>query len=149
MKGTFMSKCPNCGNELNNDEKFCPKCGYFLDKHEDTNKQNCCPFCGKEIKGNESYCPHCGANLKDAGYTNPATKQDTNNNSNKIQTPNNDSNKSLKGELTGIFITIFIGIIGLILCLCLGDEKCKKAAIITFVIRAALYFLIRLTFLLN
>ena len=51
-----------------------------------------------------------------------------------------DSKKPLKGVASGILLTLFLPIIGLILCLILGDKWCKKSAIITFfVIIKAIY----------
>ncbi|MBO6134918.1 MAG: zinc ribbon domain-containing protein, partial [Lachnospiraceae bacterium] len=30
--------CPKCGNEMNNDEKFCSKCGYKLVEEKEQNE---------------------------------------------------------------------------------------------------------------
>ena len=51
-----------------------------------------------------------------------------------------DSKKPLKGVASGILLTLFLPIIGFILCLILGDKWCKKSATITFfVIIKAIY----------
>ena len=51
-----------------------------------------------------------------------------------------DSKKPLKGVASGILLTLFLPIIGFILCLILGDKWSKKSAIITFfVIIKAIY----------
>ena len=48
-----MIICPNCGNENENDSKFCDNCG---------TKLFCvCTSCGKELTVKSKFCPDCGA----------------------------------------------------------------------------------------
>jgi hypothetical protein len=47
---------------------------------------------------------------------------------------NTEEQKSLKGGGVGFVLAFFFGLIGLVLCLLLGDEKCRKTAIKTFII---------------
>lgn len=44
--------CPNCGNLLEQDARFCTECGFSLKK--------VCSNCGKEIVNNMKFCPACG-----------------------------------------------------------------------------------------
>ncbi len=44
------------------------------------------------------------------------------------------SDKTLKGKFLGFILTFFLGLIGLVLALCLGDEDCKKVAAKTFIV---------------
>lgn len=53
--------CPECGKELNGNEKFCNYCGKNLDK-----KINFCNNCGKKLIGNEKFCDSCGKNLNES-----------------------------------------------------------------------------------
>lgn len=48
-----------CGNPLEPDTKFCPKCGKLVEQDMIT-----CT-CGKQVKGDMAFCPNCGKNLKE------------------------------------------------------------------------------------
>ena len=66
-----------------------------------------CQNCGNVIYDNTMICPNCGASQY-----------------NEVHMQSNNTNQaSLRGNLIGFILTFFIGIIGLILCLILGDEK--------------------------
>lgn len=52
------SKCPNCGNEIDKDEKICSNCGYDL---KDMHKKIC--SCGKVNQPEDIYCRNCGNKL--------------------------------------------------------------------------------------
>lgn len=54
-----MIKCKNCGNECQNNDAFCSKCGAKLE-HE---KKYRCPHCGQVNVGQIEYCPNCGNKL--------------------------------------------------------------------------------------
>ncbi len=77
-----------------------------------------CSYCGKEILDGAVYCPHCGSHL----YA-----------SNSVQEPQKNES-SFKGGVVGFVLTFFFGLLGFILCLLLGDEKCKKSATTTFIV---------------
>lgn len=51
-----MTTCKNCGAELAENVKFCPKCGT---KNE---PKHFCSSCGAELQPNAKFCPKCGAN---------------------------------------------------------------------------------------
>jgi len=48
-------KCLHCGNELNDDDIYCPKCG--------TKNSHVCPKCGAEVDAGDAYCEKCGTSL--------------------------------------------------------------------------------------
>lgn len=51
-------KCSECGEEINNNAKFCPKCGAnFEDENE-------CPKCNYINKDGAKFCEKCGTKLK-------------------------------------------------------------------------------------
>ena len=54
-------KCRNCGDELNEGEKFCPNCGVEAGPIK-------CPKCGAELNGEEKFCSKCGHDLEDTLY---------------------------------------------------------------------------------
>jgi len=52
------TKCPNCGTEYNETDKFCPRCGKRVSKEPIV-----CPDCGKANDSNTAYCVNCGKKL--------------------------------------------------------------------------------------
>lgn len=57
-KGTVnMTKCQNCGNEVNQNEEFCTVCGKSL------KSVKVCPKCKTENKQNAKHCSKCGEDL--------------------------------------------------------------------------------------
>jgi len=44
--------CPNCGNPVSPDAKFCPECGQAL--------KDACANCGAELAPGAKFCPECG-----------------------------------------------------------------------------------------
>lgn len=53
-KGTLnVRKCDKCGQKLNDDAKFCSKCGKSVESKKCTN-------CGKEMNGDSQFCEYCG-----------------------------------------------------------------------------------------
>ena len=83
-----------------------------------------CKNCGTEVDDNKRYCPKCGMDLQDSG------KQSQ-------QPADEDANKSIKGGALGFVLAFFLGLIGLIIVLVIGDKKAKKAALITFFVSLA------------
>jgi len=52
--GPQETKCPDCGNSISKDAKFCPLCGHqqlVLDQ---------CVSCGKNLPPSARFCPRCG-----------------------------------------------------------------------------------------
>lgn len=54
MKTTYV--CPDCGQEVDNSQNFCPNCGCPLSWVD-------CPACGQEIKNGQNFCPNCGCSI--------------------------------------------------------------------------------------
>jgi len=70
--------CPECGEEVEDDDDNCSFCGATLrkieeieDKSEDEDakemfvKDNICPECGEDVDEDEDLCSYCGARLTD------------------------------------------------------------------------------------
>lgn len=55
FSGKNTKKCPNCGNEIPSNSKFCNNCGAKLNK--------VCPSCGSENESDANYCFKCGQKL--------------------------------------------------------------------------------------
>ncbi|MBR1925477.1 MAG: zinc ribbon domain-containing protein [Clostridia bacterium] len=51
-----MQKCPKCGSQIKEDEKFCGICGYHFEKPK-------CPNCGEEVDQDKKYCTNCGEKM--------------------------------------------------------------------------------------
>lgn len=51
-----MAYCSNCGTEISDGAKFCPKCGAELNERV----TKICRNCGNECKGTEKFCSVCG-----------------------------------------------------------------------------------------
>ena len=89
-----------------------------------------CINCGKEI-GNDNFCSFCGTRANSSYDTNRTISSEND------SYTGSQNDKPLKGGLVGFALTLCtdlfgFGIVGLILCLCLGDSSCKKASVITF-----------------
>ncbi len=57
----------------------------------------------------------------------------------KVANSNTQNDKPIKGKGLGFVLSFFLGIIGFLLALFLGDEDCKKTAIKTFVVCIIIY----------
>lgn len=53
--------CPQCGNSLKDNVKFCSKCGYKMSQKD--NEQKICPHCGSTSKISVKFCNKCGFNF--------------------------------------------------------------------------------------
>ena len=53
--------CPNCGAPVDEEDVFCGKCGFRLKIEEEV---YVCPECGKEVAEDDLFCPHCGASFQ-------------------------------------------------------------------------------------
>ena len=62
-----MSKCPKCGNDVKEGQKFCMKCGTPLNiqpqKNVSEESSVACPKCGNPIKPGQKFCMKCGTPL--------------------------------------------------------------------------------------
>lgn len=57
-----LVNCKNCGAEVSDKAKVCPKCGKNIKR--DSVPTLTCPECGKEIEASEITCSNCGYKLK-------------------------------------------------------------------------------------
>lgn len=73
-RGMYMAFCNNCGNELSNNEKFCPYCGKPIENKATDNKKQTreermqrikCPNCGDLIDAFAIRCPSCDFELRE------------------------------------------------------------------------------------
>lgn len=94
-----------------------------------------CRECGNQLIDLAAICPKCGAAQPDVTLqTN--TIQQQNEQVNKQASSKNSA--AIQGKGFGFLLTFFAGLIGLIICLALGDDDCKKASLITFVVSIVL-----------
>ena len=95
----MAKKCPN-GHEVNDNLKFCPKCGAEL--IESGNRF--CKKCGTERKGTEKFCSKCGTPFDGFSMTQPTSQS----------TPSYDEGET-STDYKKIIIPIVIGLIVLAL----------------------------------
>ena len=80
--------CSECGEEMDDDNKFCPKCGFEVHEFDSTSKSNLCQKCGSKLDEDSTFCSNCGENVKNTINTkSQKSKNNTkvlNNNINKI-----------------------------------------------------------------
>ncbi len=76
-----------------------------------------CNHCGKELTDAAEYCTGCGCRV-----ASPPKNQGT---------PND---KPIKGKGLGFVLSFFLGLLGFLLAVFLGDEECKQTATKTFII---------------
>lgn len=57
-KAQDAKECPNCQAQLKGENKFCPVCGYSLEKTKIK-----CPNCNKLVLKSDTFCKHCGTKL--------------------------------------------------------------------------------------
>jgi RNA polymerase subunit RPABC4/transcription elongation factor Spt4 len=60
--------CPQCGNAVQIEFNFCPRCNYKLSPS--------CPQCERMVGAGDVYCPYCGTSLRNhpASLSNPPTR---------------------------------------------------------------------------
>ena len=59
-------KCPNCGANIDENTKFCGKCGNDVSSiqiQETPKSENKCPNCGADIAENTKFCGKCGSDV--------------------------------------------------------------------------------------
>lgn len=115
-------KCPHCGTSLREGDRFCPICGAAVEAPKAEPSGARCPHCGAQVPDLNHPCPYCGYNTASV------------NSQNGYQAKKTEEDKPIKGTALGVILALFTGVIGLILCITLGDEQAKKAGILTFVI---------------
>lgn len=54
-------KCTSCGAMVNEDAKFCSKCGYTFEKKEENSQKVFCSECGAELNPDMQFCTECGS----------------------------------------------------------------------------------------
>ena len=55
IRKPFVQYCPQCGEAVSRDFRFCPKCNFSL--------APTCPSCGHAIERGYSFCPYCGKSV--------------------------------------------------------------------------------------
>lgn len=55
--------CSNCGVMVNEDARFCGKCGQSFAGDEESYKKAFCSECGSEMNSDMSFCPECGTSV--------------------------------------------------------------------------------------
>lgn len=68
LRQPLRNTCPQCGNAVQVDFSFCPRCSHKLSPS--------CPQCQRVISAGDTYCPYCGISLRDqvAPVSSPPTK---------------------------------------------------------------------------
>ena len=106
-----MKKCRYCGQQFDENIKFCPNCGQELEddvievtKDNSQYEQiNYCRFCGEKLNPNASFCPRCGNSVNDQI-----------NNNNTYQYQNVQQERDAPSVGFGI-LSFFFPIVGLVL----------------------------------
>ncbi|MBV9341873.1 MAG: zinc ribbon domain-containing protein, partial [Acidobacteria bacterium] len=59
LRQPLQSACPQCGNAVQVEYHFCPRCNYKLGPS--------CARCQRVVAVNDIYCPYCGNSLGNEG----------------------------------------------------------------------------------
>jgi RNA polymerase subunit RPABC4/transcription elongation factor Spt4 len=66
-----MKQCPECGTQVADDTKFCPKCGCPIPSEPEEKENNSqyinCPKCGVQVPSDANFCPNCGYKFNQKG----------------------------------------------------------------------------------
>jgi len=59
-------RCPECGSELGQGDKFCFNCGAPIKETPEAKKSDSsiCPYCGEPISEDDKFCGSCGHELQ-------------------------------------------------------------------------------------
>lgn len=60
--------CNNCGNQINEGDKFCTQCGTPVPQ------ERLCPSCQTKLADNANFCPQCGTKVSDAPQAAPVNQ---------------------------------------------------------------------------
>lgn len=112
-------QCPNCGNELKNESKFCKYCGnpVIQDKvkkqdinNTDILSEEKCVKCGNSIVPGNAFCIHCGTAVSNGNQTRKVAFEQSS-----VQEKQKTEKKSGKKFLKiFLIVTLFIAIILLV-----------------------------------
>ena len=65
-----MKICPNCGEQVNDQFKFCPYCASAF--------ASVCPTCGQEVNAKFKFCPFCASSMEKPVSSQPVMPQNDN-----------------------------------------------------------------------
>jgi len=68
LRQPLRRACPQCGNAVQTEFSFCPRCNYKLSPS--------CPQCQRIVAVGDLYCPYCGTSVRNypAPVSNPPTR---------------------------------------------------------------------------
>lgn len=130
-----MRTCPNCGATLKESDSVCPYCG----SNVGSRKVFTCVNCNHPVSSSSPICPYCGKN--------PHMKETIENTKSPSRKDNfyvSNQNRFINGIGAGIILVVVLNLVGLVICLILGDRACKKGALITFAVEVLFFFIIYL-----
>ena len=55
-----VTRCENCGEELDEGMRFCPRCGFKVPENTQAEKEDVCPACGAPRTTDARFCDKCG-----------------------------------------------------------------------------------------
>ncbi len=67
VRKPLTGNCPQCGQPISSDFRFCPKCNYQL--------MPSCPHCGRAIGRDYVFCPYCGQSVSGVAPATPGMAQ--------------------------------------------------------------------------
>ena len=94
-----------------------------------------CVHCGKELEDDVEVCPECNTKCADKIIAHQ-----------KEIIINKQNEKPLKGKDLGVLLGVLTGVVGLILCLIMGDKDCKHSCVKAFIITTVVLFLVALLY---
>ncbi len=98
--------CPKCGNELEENARFCGKCGAPVKLR----KVAICPGCGNELKKGARFCTRCGTQVESVRLTAPEKQvRET-----VVRQGTENGNTVIQFELKNVYIEKAVGISGVL-----------------------------------
>lgn len=104
-----------------------------------------CRECGNELADVAAICPKCGVTQTDYALEQIKLQQQSEEIKKQVEKKNS---ADIQGKGLGFLITFFLGLIGFIICLVLGDDDCKKASLITFIVKAIVVIVVWIFYIL-